>query len=164
MQDLRYALRSLRKQPVFTLIVVLTLALGIGGNTAIFGLLYQILLKPLPYHEPERLVFVWNTYPGINLPQASVSIPDYIDRKTQADAVEDAALFTGFSVSLSDGGTPEQFRALVVTPSFFCSLRRFVRSNSSRSVSASRLVGLISSSASMRSTNALVSRPPSTYS
>lgn len=124
MQDLRYALRSLRKQPVFTFVVILTLALGIGGNTAIFSLLYQILLRPLPYRDPGRLVFVWNTYPGINLPQASVSIPDYIDRKTQADAIEDATLFTGFSVSLAEGGNPEQLRALVVTPSFFSTLGR----------------------------------------
>ena len=66
----------------------------IGANTAIFSLLYQILLRPLPYPDAERLVFVWNTYPLMGLPQASVSIPDYIDRKTQAPAIEDATLFT----------------------------------------------------------------------
>jgi putative ABC transport system permease protein len=87
MQDIRYALRTLRKQPIFTLVAVLTLALGIGANTAIFSLLYQILLRPLPYPAADRLVFVWNTYPGINLPQASVSIPDFIDRTTQAPAI-----------------------------------------------------------------------------
>ena len=78
MQDIRYALRSLRKQPIFTLVAVLTLTLGIGANTAIFSLLYQILLRPFPFPEPDRLVFVWNTYPLMGLPQASVSIPDYI--------------------------------------------------------------------------------------
>ena len=87
MQDIRYAIRSLRKQPVFSLVAVITLTLGIGANTAIFSLLYQILLRPLPYPDAERLVFIWNTYPGINLAQASVSIPDYIDRKTQAPAI-----------------------------------------------------------------------------
>src|SRR5207244_3894804 len=87
MQDIRYALRSLRKQPIFTLVAVLTLTLGIGANTAIFSLLYQILLRPFPFPEPDRLVFVWNTYPLMGLPQASVSIPDYIDRKTQASAL-----------------------------------------------------------------------------
>ncbi len=96
MQDIRYALRSLRKQPIFTLVAVATLTLGIGANTAIFSLLYQYLLRPLPYPDAERLVFIWNTYPLTGLPQASVSIPDYIDRKTQAlgdrgrDAVHDA--------------------------------------------------------------------------
>ena len=94
MQDIRYALRTLLKQPVFTLIAVLTLTLGIGANTAIFSLVYQILLRPLPYANADRLVFVWNTYPLMGLQQASVSIPDYIDRKTQADTVEDATLFT----------------------------------------------------------------------
>jgi predicted permease len=124
MRDIQFAVRTLRKQPVFTLVAILTLALGIGANTAIFSLLYQILLRPLPYPDPERLVFVWNSYPGINLPQASVSIPDYIDRKTQAPALEDATLFTMRTANLNEGGNPEQVRALAVTPSFFSTLRR----------------------------------------
>ena len=124
MQDLRYAFRTLRKQPIFTLVAVLTLTLGIGANTAIFSLLYQILLRPLPFPNADRLVFVWNTYPGINLAQASVSIPDYIDRKTQAPAVEDATLFTSRSANLNEGGNPEQLRSLAVTPSFFSTLER----------------------------------------
>jgi predicted permease len=124
MQDLRYALRTLRKQPIFTLVAVLTLALGIGANTAIFSLIYQILLRPLPYPDAGRLVFVWNTYPGINLPQASVSIPDYVDRKTQAPALADATLFTMRTANLNEGGQPEQLRALAVTPSFFSTLQR----------------------------------------
>ena len=124
MQDIRYAVRSLRKQPVFTLVAVLTLTLGIGANTAIFSLLYQILLRPLPYANAERLVFVWNTYPLMGLPQASVSIPDYLDRKTQAPAVEDATLFTGGAATLAEGGQPEQLRILAVTPSFFSTLGR----------------------------------------
>ena len=124
MHDIRYAIRALRKQPLFTLVAVLTLTLGIGANTAIFSLLYQVLLRPLPYPDAGRLVFVWNTYPLMGLPQASVSIPDYLDRKTQADAIEDATLFTGTSVNLADGGQPEQVRALAVTPSFFTTLKR----------------------------------------
>src|SRR5258708_18125537 len=111
MQDIRYALRPLRKQPLFTLVAVATLALGIGANTAIFSLLYQILLRPLPYPAADRLVFVWNTYPGINLPQASVSIPDFIDRTTQAPAIDDATLFMGRTAILNHGGHPEQLRA-----------------------------------------------------
>jgi putative ABC transport system permease protein len=124
MQDIRYAFRTLLKQPVFTLIAVLTLTLGIGANTAIFSLVYQILLRPLPYAQADRLVFVWNTYPLMGLQQASVSIPDYIDRRTQADAVEDAALFTGRALNLAEEGQAEQIRALAVTPSFFSTLGR----------------------------------------
>jgi predicted permease len=124
MQDIRYALRSLRKQPVFTLVALLTLTLGIGANTAIFSLLYQLLLRPLPYPEADRLVFVWNTYPLMNLPKASVSIPDYLDRKARAPAIEDATLFTFMQVALADGGRAEQVNALAVTPSFFTTLRR----------------------------------------
>jgi predicted permease len=124
MQDIRYALRTLRKQPIFALVAVFTLTLGIGANTAIFSLLYQMLLRPLPYPHADRLVFVWNTYPLMGLPQASVSIPDYLDRKTQAPAVEDATLFTGRGFSLAEGGRPEQLRGLAVTPSFFSTLGR----------------------------------------
>ena len=124
MQDIRYALRTFRKQPVFTLVAVLTLTLGIGANTAIFSVLYQVLLRPLPYAQSDRLVFVWNTYPLMGLPQASVSIPDYLDRRTQAPAVEDATLFTGGAANLAEEGRPEQVRALAVTPSFFSTLGR----------------------------------------
>ena len=124
MQDIRYALRSLRKQPIFALVAVATLTLGIGANTAIFSLLYQYLLRPLPYPDAERLVFIWNTYPLMGLPQASVSIPDYIDRKTQAAAIEDATLFMNRGLSLAAEGEPEQVRGLAVTPSFFSTLQR----------------------------------------
>ena len=124
MQDIRYALRSLRKQPVFTAVAVLTLTLGIGANTAIFSLLYQSLLRPLPYGAADRLVFIWNTYPLMGLPQASVSSPDYIDRKTDAPAVEDAALFTDRTANLAEEGRPEQLEALAVTPSFLTTLGR----------------------------------------
>jgi putative ABC transport system permease protein len=124
MQDIRYALRSLRKQPIFTLVAVATLTLGIGANTAIFSLLYQYLLRPLPYPDAERLVFIWNTYPRTGLAQASVSIPDYIDRKTQASAIADATLFTNRSLTLAAEGEPVQVRGLAVTPSFFTTLQR----------------------------------------
>ena len=110
MQDLRYALRSLRKQPIFTLVAVLTLTLGIGANTAIFSLLYQVLLRPLPYAAADRLVFVWNGYPLMGLPQAAVSIPDYLDRRTQAQGIEDATLFSFRAMNLNSarpaGATP----------------------------------------------------------
>ncbi len=72
MHDFRFAVRTLRRKPLFTLLVVVTLALGIGANTTIFSLLHQTLLRPLPYAEAERLVFVWNTYPLMGRAQAGV--------------------------------------------------------------------------------------------
>jgi ABC-type lipoprotein release transport system permease subunit len=122
MHDLRYAFRTLRNQPIFSLVAILTLTLGIGANTAIFSVIYQLLLRPLPYANADRLVFVWNSYHGINLDKASVSIPDYIDRKTQAPVIEDATLFTTATATLNEGGNPEQLMALAVTPSFFSTL------------------------------------------
>ena len=124
MADLRYALRSLRKQPLFTLVAVLTLTLGIGANTAIFSLLYQVMLRPLPFREPSRLVYVWNLYAKGGAEVSDVSIPDYLDRRSQAPAIEDAALFTPRDVTLLVGDVPEQLVALAVTPSFFTTLGR----------------------------------------
>jgi predicted permease len=124
MQDLRFALRGLRRQPLFACVGSATLALGIGANAAIFSLVYQTLLRPLPYPEADRLVFVWNVYakggPGL----ADVSIPDYLDRRAAVPAIEDAALFTTRDVALSAGDVPEQVVALAVTPSFFSTLGR----------------------------------------
>ncbi|HVT49088.1 MAG TPA: ABC transporter permease [Vicinamibacterales bacterium] len=122
--DVRYAWRALRAAPVVSAIAIGSLALGIGANTALFSVFYQVLLKPLPFPEPDRLVFVWNTYPGINLPKASVSIPDYVDRKAQAPALADAALYTPRTLTLVAGHRPELLHGLAVTPSFFSTLGR----------------------------------------
>jgi predicted permease len=124
MHDVRQALRSLRRQPVFTLVAALTLALGLGANSAIFSVVYQSLLQPLPYRDPQRLVFIWNSYPHAGGPPSAVSIPDYLDRRSQAPSLEDAALFTPRTITLSAGQSPEQLRALAVTPSFFSTLGR----------------------------------------
>jgi predicted permease len=124
MQDLRFAVRTLRKQPVFVLVAVLTLALGIGANAAIFSLLYQVLLRPLPYREPQQLVFIWNAYLKAGSEMSRVAIPDYLDRRSDASALQDAALFTDRDLSLSVSGRPEQVKALAVTPSFFSTLGR----------------------------------------
>jgi predicted permease len=115
-------LRTLRKQRVFTAVACATLALGIGANTAIFSLVYRALLRPLPYRDPSRLVFVWNSDKTAG--RTNVAIPDYLDRRADAPAIEDATLFTPRNATLSSSGRPEQVATLAVTPSFFSTLGR----------------------------------------
>src|SRR6476646_1227833 len=80
-QNVRYALRNLRKRPVFSLIVVFTLALGIGANTAIFSVVDAVLLAPLPYGDPDKLVVLWAKNEKQNLTQQPVSYPNILDLK-----------------------------------------------------------------------------------
>jgi putative ABC transport system permease protein len=119
MNDLRFALRQLRKSPGFTLIAVLTLALGIGANTAIFSVIYAVLLRPLPYPEADRLMIVTET--GANMPQISVSFPDYVDWKRDNTVFEEIALSRRESFNLSglEGRAPEQISGGLVTANFF---------------------------------------------
>src|ERR1041385_5621325 len=88
LQDLRYGLRTLIKRPSFTLVAVLALALGIGANTAIFSIINAVLLRPLPYAAPERLVNVWATRPQRGITSNSTSYPDFADWRDQNDVFE----------------------------------------------------------------------------
>src|SRR5690349_16485464 len=99
-QDLRYGMRMLQSKHGFTLAALLTLAPGIGANTAVFSVIDALLIKSLPYADSERLVEVHNTYPHNDLLNAGVSIPDYLDRRAQADALQDSALFHPQSYNL----------------------------------------------------------------
>lgn len=122
-QDFRYSLRSLMAKPGFVIAAVLTLALGIGANTAIFSVVNGLLLKPLPYPDGERLVLVHNVYPKMGLDYAGTSIPDYLDRKDQAPALEDLAIYTGESLNLAAEGTPQRLVGLRASPSLFSTLQ-----------------------------------------
>ncbi len=119
MNDLRLALRSLAKSPGFTAVAVLTLALCIGANSAIFSIVSAVLLKPYPWPDSSRLVYVHNTYPLMGLPRAGCSIPDYLDRRHGVSALAESALFTGASLNLSADGAPERVAGMTVTPSLF---------------------------------------------
>jgi hypothetical protein len=77
-RDLKYALRRLALTPGFTLATLVTLALGIGANTAIFSIIDSVLLKPLPFPEPDRVIGVWQTAPGVDIRDLNASIADYV--------------------------------------------------------------------------------------
>src|SRR5262245_8139578 len=117
-QDLRYAVRSLRRQPTFALVAALTLGLGIGANTAIFSVVNSVLLTPLPYKDPERLVMVWESMK--DQPQISVSYPDYLDWKARTRSFEDLAVYNGFDrYTLTGRGDPERVRGGLASGNLF---------------------------------------------
>jgi MacB-like periplasmic core domain len=118
-QDLRYGARMLMKRPGFTFIAVLTLALGIGANTAIFSMVYGVILRPLPYHEPERLVRLWTNNANENNPKDGTSYPNLVDWRNQSRAFTQIANYMGDMVFLTDGETPEQVRIDRVSANLF---------------------------------------------
>jgi predicted permease len=119
-QDLRYGARTLLKNSGFTLIVVLTLGLGIGANTAIFSLVDAVLLRPLPFHDPDRLVMVWEDSTGFGgVRDNSVAPANYTDWKAQNRVFEDMVAIDGRSFNLTDEGEPERVEAYAVTANFF---------------------------------------------
>ncbi len=115
-QDVRYGLRMLRKNPGFTAVAVLTLALGIGANTAIFSVVNAVLLRPLPFHDPDRLVLIWNEYKGS---PSSNSVPDYFDRRRQSETLEEIAAVNLVDFNLTGYGEPDRIPGSLVTASFF---------------------------------------------
>ena len=119
LQDLRYAVRSLLHHPGFTVVAVLTLALGIGANTAIFSVVNGVLLAPLPYREPDRLVTVNHFYPSLNNLRAPVSVPGFRDYSARTDLFASAAVENGMAMNLTGSGEPERVNVTLVTGQFF---------------------------------------------
>jgi predicted permease len=123
MNDLRYAFRQLAKSPAFTAVAVLTLALGIGANTAIFSVVNGVLLRPLPYRDPNRLVMLWEQSPRKSLEQEKVSGPDYLDWREQSRVFESMAFWPGwlgadeFNLLAADG--VEKIKAVYASSSLF---------------------------------------------
>jgi predicted permease len=118
-QDLRFGGRMLRKNPGFTSIAVLTLALGIGANTAIFSLVNAVLLRPLPYHEPEQLVVLRQSYPERGLPFMRLSQANFVAYREQAQSFAGLAAFTRTEYNLAGTAEPARVKAAQVSANFF---------------------------------------------
>ena len=127
LQDLRYGARMLGKKPGFTIVAVITLALGIGANTAIFSVVNAVLLNPMPYRAPDRLVQFWETNPLKNWTQATVAPANLFDWQKQSGSFDDIAAYMGSDKSgpgvaglqLTGDGEPERLKALFVTGNVF---------------------------------------------
>src|SRR5512143_267391 len=120
-QDVRYALRMLRKNPSFTAVAVIALTLGIGADSAIFSVVNSVLLKPLPYPESERLVFLSERSP--QLEGMSIAYPNFTDWREQNDAFENIGVFRRQNFNLTGSGEPERLVGGQVSADMFTALR-----------------------------------------
>jgi predicted permease len=118
-QDLVYAFRVLRKDRAYAAAVILTLAICLGANTAIFTVVRSVLLRPLPYPEPDRLVSSFDGFPGAGVERAGTSVPNYVDRRSMTDVFSGAALYQWWGFRVGEGAQAESVSAMNVTPSFF---------------------------------------------
>src|SRR5487761_124625 len=124
-QDLRYGLRQLRRNPGFTAVAVITLALGIGANTAIFSVVNAVVLQPLPYRHPSRLVMVYHVPPAKSFPgmtKFAVSPANYLDWRRQNHAFDPIAIYGGRGMNLTGRVQPEAVTAAKVSAGFFATL------------------------------------------
>jgi putative ABC transport system permease protein len=124
--DLRVALRLLWKDKAFTITAALTLALCIGANTALFSVVHNVLLRPLPVPDSDQILLMGNAYPGAGAAAAiggNSGVPDYYDRLRDVTAFEEQALYNGRNHSIDQNGTPTRVRVTHATPSFFRLLR-----------------------------------------
>jgi putative ABC transport system permease protein len=119
LRNLRFNLRTLRKHPGFALVAIFTLALSIGANSAVFSVVNAILLRPLPYGDPERLVMLWEKNVQNGVEQFPASYPDYADFKEQSHSFQQLAAFRSEDFTLTGGGEPERIIGAAVTGDFF---------------------------------------------
>ncbi len=120
--DFRHALRGLRKSPIFTIVTVITLALGIGANSAIFSLINAVLLRPLAYHAPDRLMLIHEVLPQSNVPRFGVSPPDFLDLAQYQRSFADLGIFRLRAFELAGTGEPEQVPGLQMSAAVFAAL------------------------------------------
>lgn len=118
-QNVRYGWRMLRKNPGFTVIALLTLALGIGANTALFSVIDAVLLKPLPFHDPGRLVAARSVDPKDSTMGGEISYPNFLDWRSQSHSFEDMSVWNTTDVTYTDGSHPESVHGAVVSGNLF---------------------------------------------
>src|SRR5215471_20274121 len=119
LQDIRYGFRMLTKNPGFTLVVITALALGIGVNTALFSVVYGILLKPLPYAQGKELVVLQQDFPRANNMNVGFSVKELEDYREQSKSLAQIEEYHGMSFILLDGQQPDEVRTGVVSAHFF---------------------------------------------
>jgi putative ABC transport system permease protein len=119
LQEFRFALRNLIKTPGFTLVAVITVALAIAANTAVFSLVNALLIRPLPFKAPESLVLLFEKFSAQGLDQIPVSAPEYLDWEKQTRSYERIAAFNFANFNLTGGDMPERIQGATVTPSLF---------------------------------------------
>src|SRR5262245_6915818 len=115
MKDLKYAVRSLRRQPAFTVITMLTLVLGIGANTAVFSVVRGVLLRPLPYPQPERLEYITSQFPGLGFNQFWISAPEFVEFRDNNKAFSSVGAYSIGAVNL-ESTPPSRPVSALVTP------------------------------------------------
>ena len=118
-RDIRFALRGLARSPGFTTVAVLTLALGIGANTAIFSVINAVLLRPLPYADPDRLLALTGTFSKSGVSDVRLSAPELNEYRREVDALQDAAGSWQININLTGSGEPERIAGAGVSPNFF---------------------------------------------
>jgi hypothetical protein len=114
-RDVRHAARRLTRTPMFTVATLITLALGIGANTAIFSIINGALLKPLPFPEPDRLVGLWQTAPGVNITDLNASIADYVTYREESRTLADVAIWNGNALTVTGLAEPERVDGISAT-------------------------------------------------
>jgi putative ABC transport system permease protein len=122
LQDIRYGIRTLIKARAFTTIAVIALALGVGANTAIFSVVNSLLLRPLPYDDPVRLVQLWETTLKRNRNEVPASFPNFADWRDQNQVFEQVVAYSDWSFNLTGVSDPERIRSAIVSPTFFSTL------------------------------------------
>jgi len=122
LKDITYGIRTLIKSPGFTIVAIVALTLGIGANTAIFSVVNSVLLRPLPYSDPSRLMQLWEANVAKARNEIPASYPNFADWRDQNHVFEQVVAYSDWSFNLTGSGEPERIRSAIVSPASSLSL------------------------------------------